>query len=142
MLSCTFPGGGHLCTTLTTPVVISDLNFIYLSAQTFQYSDGRGTNCTNTTNSPATNFFAETYALGSRCVEQGQQWTWSTVTQTATPTTYGAGCYQVSSVRKLEVDIDVRHDVVCFLCSIIVELVVWSSTYFARASPVHVRVRR
>ena len=78
------------------------LNFIYLSAQTFQYTDGRGTNCTNTTNSPSTNFFAETYALGSRCVEQGRQWTWSTATQIATPTTYGAGCYQVSSVQNLK----------------------------------------
>lgn len=41
-----------------------------------------------------------------------------------------------------KLEVDVRHDVVCFLCSISVGLVVWSSTYCARASPVHVRARR
>ena len=88
-LSSTFPRSAS--------VVISNLQpFKHLQPlQTFQYTDGRGTNCTNTTNSPATNFFAETYSLGSRCVEHGRQWTWRTAIQTATPTMYGAGCYQV-----------------------------------------------
>jgi len=63
-------------------------------SQAFDYQDGRGTNCTDTTNSPSTNFFAETYASGSRCVEHGRQWTWTSGRQTATPTTYGGGCYQ------------------------------------------------
>ena len=72
---------------------------LLLVSQAFDYQDGRGTNCTDTNNSPSTNFFAETYALGSRCVEHGRQWTWTSGRQTATPTTYGGGCYQVSSVK-------------------------------------------
>ena len=51
--------------------------------------------CSLAENQPATNIRAETYGPGSRCVEHGRQWFFTTSGLNSTSEVYGGGCYQV-----------------------------------------------
>ena len=77
------------------PHLLAVAHCVCCSSQVFQFVDGRGTECSVTSNTPPSNLAAETYTSASRCFEQGQEWTRTSRGTTSTPGIWGSGCYEV-----------------------------------------------